>query len=69
MPYQLVDIYALKNTFGILRVGARLHNCQEEFGRVVLQLQNQIHPSLGKRIDVILDEGGYDVQTIRLMQG
>jgi hypothetical protein len=46
-----------------------LHNGEEKFAGVVLELKHQVHPALSQRVDIIENEGGDDAQPIRLMGG
>jgi hypothetical protein len=46
-----------------------LHNGEEEFAGVVLELKHQVHSALAQRVDIIENEGGYDAQPIRLVGG
>jgi hypothetical protein len=44
-----------------------LHNGEEELAGVVLELENEIHPGLAQRVDVVQDQGRDDPQPVRLV--
>ena len=46
-----------------------LHDCEQQLGSVVLQLQDEVHSCLAQGVDVVQDKGGDDAQPVGLVGG
>ena len=46
-----------------------LHDGEEQLGRVVLQLEDEVHAGLAQGVDVVEDERRDDAEAVRLVHG
>jgi hypothetical protein len=62
--HQLFGVHVVEDAVCILAVPTALHDGQQQFGRVVLELQHEVHARLAKWVDVIKDQCRDDVQAV-----
>jgi hypothetical protein len=66
--HQLLGVHVVEDALSVFAVASTLHDGQQQFGRVVLEFQDQIHPGLSQRIDVGQQKGRDDVQPVGLVR-
>lgn len=62
-------VHIVQNPLRILTVPSTFHDSQQQFRRIVLQLQDQIHAGFAQGVDVVENEGRDDIQSVALVGG
>jgi hypothetical protein len=62
-----MQAYIFLFVFKVWMIKPGLHNGEEELAGVILELQDEIHPGLAQRVDVVQDQGRDDPQPVRLV--